>query len=158
MNEAITAIITVILTAVFTYLAARQKFRDDLQSAYDASLRSERTAAYRELWKTMQVLAKYARPEPVTPNRLETLSSDLRKWYFEIGGLFLTDNSRDAYFALQEEISAEVAAGKSSPSEEISANDFEAVRKRGSTLRTNLCSDLRSRIQPQLELDVPANG
>jgi len=49
-------------------------------------------------------LAKYARPKELTFEGLETLTLSLRKWYFQKGGLFLSDNSRDRYFELQDAI------------------------------------------------------
>jgi hypothetical protein len=95
------------------------------------------------------VLAKYARPRPVTPERLRTLAEDLRTWYFEVGGLFLTDNSRNAYFALQDAIVTELAK-KHPENRELVGAVFEEIRQKGSNLRTNLSTDLRSRRQPDI--------
>lgn len=164
MKEYVIAVITAMgggLVGMFaTYLSAgrkfrddleanKQKFRDDLQTKFNESLHNTRVTSYQELWKRLEVLAKYARPAPVTPHRLRKLSEDLRKWYFEVGGLFLTDNSRDAYFALQDAIVDQLAKSNRDD-HELSNNEFEAIREIGSNLRTNLSADLRSRKQPDV--------
>jgi hypothetical protein len=98
----------------------------------------------------MQVLAKYARPEPVTASRLRKLAEELRGWYFEVGGLFLSDDSRDRYFDLQDAIVDELKKKRDDENQELDHASFEAIRKKGSTLRTSLSSDLRSRNAPRL--------
>lgn len=138
------------LGIVTTYITAKQKFRDDLQARYDETLHNTRIGTYQDLWGRMQVLAKYARPEPVTPLRLRQLGEDLRAWYFEVGGLFLTDNSRDRYFDLQDAIVAELKKDHPDENKDLDTNSFEAIREQGSTLRTSLSSDLRSRNAPRI--------
>lgn len=135
---------------VATYLTARQKFRDDLQARYDETLHNTRIGTYQDLWGRMQVLAKYARPEPVTPSRLRRLAEELRAWYYEVGGLFLSDNSRDRYFDLQDAIVAELKKDHADEDKDLDNDSFEAIREQSSTLRTSLSSDLRSRNAPRL--------
>ena len=134
---------------VGTYISAKQKFRDDLQAKYDETLHNTRISTYQKLWERLQVLAKYARPKPVTPNHLRQLAVDLREWYFKIGGLFLTDQSRDSYFAVQDAIVDELKKGRAGD-EELDSHSFEAIRKKGSKLRTSLSDDLRSRMPPRV--------
>ena len=130
--------------------ANQQKFRDDLQARYDQTLHDHRIKAYQALWQRLEVLALYARPEPVTSACLKQLAAELRQWYFHTGGLFLTDNSRDAYFALQIAIKAEIE--KQQPQDkELEDPAFETIRTKGSALRTSLSSDLNSRKQPLIE-------
>lgn len=153
MNDYALSMITLVAGGLVgtaaTYISAKQKFRDDLQAKFNEALHNKRTETYQRLWMQLEVLAKYARPEPVTPERLRTLTEDLRKWYFNVGGLFLTDHSRDAYFAVQDAIRDELAK-KNSPEEEITPEAFEFIRKKGSRLRTSLSADLRSREQPKV--------
>jgi hypothetical protein len=152
MNDFLLSMITLVagglIGMIATYISAKRKFRDDLQSKFNESLHNTRVETYQQLWRLLEVLAKYARPEPVTPVRLRKLSEELRQWYYEVGGLFLTDNSRDAYFAVQDAIVNELAVNKS-PDKELSEAAYEVIRKKGSTLRTNLSADLRSRKQPE---------
>lgn len=151
MNEIGIAIISALLGIFGSYIAARQKFRDDLQAKYDESLRNDRVAAYKQLWALTKTLALYARPEPVTGNKLKELSIALREWYFEVGGIFLTDNSRDAYFKLQKKIKSLLEIRQADLARELDEPTFEEVRKLSSDLRTNLSSDLRSRRQPEFK-------
>ena len=145
----ITLIAGALVGFLSTYATARQKFRDDLQAKFNEGLHQSRVTTYQQLWALLEVLAKYARPHPVTPQLLRTLAGNLRKWYFEVGGLFLTDDSRDAYFALQDAIVIELAKG-GADHHELDDDSFEAIRKTGSNLRTSLSSDLRSRKQPEI--------
>ena len=145
----VTLVVGALVGIISTYISAKQKFRDDLQAKFNESLHQSRVNTYQKLWEQLQVLAKYARPYPVTHHRLRKLAEDLRKWYFEVGGLFLTDNSRDAYFALHDSIVAELAK-KIPEDQELSDPSFETIREKGSALRTNLSADLRSRSQPEI--------
>ncbi len=155
MNEIGIAVISALLGVFGSYLAARQKFRDDLQAKYDESLRNDRLKAYKNLWALTKTLPLYARTEAVTGHKLKEMAIDLRKWYFEDGGIFLTDNSREAYFELQKKIQKVLKNQQADLTAELDDGTFEAVRKLGSKLRTNLSSDLRSRKQPELgELQI----
>jgi Zn-dependent oligopeptidase len=121
----------------------------DLQAKYDETLHNSRITTYQNLWGRLQVLAKYARSEPVTPSRLRKLSVDLREWYFDVGGLFLSDNSRDQYFALQDAIVAELKRNFADD-KEVDDDSFETLRLAGSGLRDHLSSDLGSRKAPRV--------
>ena len=132
-----------------TYVSAKQKFREDLQAKYDETLHNTRIDTYQKLWSQLQVLAKYARPEVVTPKRLNQLAGELRKWYFETGGLFLTDSSRFAYEAVQKAIVAELEKNEAAD-KELDGPALETIWKIGSNLRTALSNDLRSRRQPRV--------
>lgn len=148
MKDVLIPILTLLFGVFATYVSARRKFRDDLQAQYDKTLHESRMASYKILWAHLEVLAKYARLKPVTHDSLTELASHLRDWYFKHGGLFLTDNSRESYFALQDAIVAEFK-NQHSVSEELSETAFETIRRKGSDLRTSLCTDLRSRRQPE---------
>lgn|GEM_PF-1984534 len=103
-TQLITGLVAAAVTFVGTYVATYVKWRKDLVVEYDKDLRNKRIDAYRELWKQLQPLARYARPARLTPARLVMLSINLRRWYFETGGLFLSTESRDRYFDLQKGI------------------------------------------------------
>ena len=67
---------------MITALATAAKVKQDLEAEYDLALRNERLAAYRELWRELEPLAKYFRAEDVTYRRLRELGVELRSWYF----------------------------------------------------------------------------
>jgi hypothetical protein len=68
---------------------------------------------------------------------LETLSSRLRHWYFAQGGMFLSDSSREAYFAFQEALQAVIQAAPDED-EELDEPTRERIREKGSALRDSL--------------------
>lgn len=71
-----------------------QKFRDDLRAEYDKDLRERRIEVYKGLWHLLQYLGRYDRPKPLTPQTLQELTVEMRKWYFGGGGLYLSEKSR----------------------------------------------------------------
>lgn len=127
------AVVAAALTGFVTYRLAQWNMRKDLE----VELRRQRLDAFRKLWALSQPLAKYGRSEPVTPAVIVRLSQDLRRWYFEEGGMFLSDASRDSYFEFQESLKKVI---ESKGSDETSLDDatFESLRKKGSQLRTTL--------------------
>ncbi|RYD64269.1 MAG: hypothetical protein EOP58_09860 [Sphingomonadales bacterium] len=77
----------------------------------------------------------------------------MRTCYFIKGGIFLTDASRDAYFALKDRLQIAISITGERPHadlEAINPDEFKRLRDCGSALRTSTCTDLRSRKQPAL--------
>ena len=101
MSEVVLLIVSALIGAVTGILTTSWKTRKDLESAYDIELRKQRIEAYRALWKLLQPLAFYSPPGPLTYAGVEDLSKKLRGWYFETGGLFLSERTREPYFDLQ---------------------------------------------------------
>jgi hypothetical protein len=138
--------ISVVVSALATYFFGVLKARRDLELQYDKNLRDKRLDAYKELWKLFQPMAKYSPPRTVTYWTINELSVNLRIWYFEVGGIFLSSNSRDKYFAVQDEIRA--ALGRSQPqqyNEVLPHKYWQAIFSKSSELRTSLAMDLGSR-------------
>ena len=120
------------------------KTRREAHAEYDRDIRTKRFEAYKELWKLTQPLAKYSPPGPVTEEVLRAISSAMRVWYFETGGIIMTSRSRDAYFAIQDSITIHLKdrppkAGDTVP-------DIETISKRASTLRTAMTADVGTRL------------
>ena len=125
------------LTGIISYRTARWNIRKD----FEIELRRQRLDAFKKLWALSQPLAKYGRTEAVTPSVIALLSQELRRWYFEEGGMFLSDSSRSAYFEFQESLTdvIKVQAGTAEESV-LDASTFESLRIKGSKLRTALRS------------------
>jgi hypothetical protein len=136
-------------TAAATAVVTLRKIRRELESSYDLNLRSERLAAYRQLWRLLEPLAKYMRPAPVTDDALERLAGRLRRWYFHTGGIFLSSKSRDAYFALLDELTLRRALADGAPGE-VPLEVLDRLRVRGSRLRIPLADDVQTRRAPAL--------
>jgi hypothetical protein len=74
----------------------------ELQKTRGVERQDLRFKSYGTLWKELRPLAIYD-STLITKNAVSKLSSRLSDWYFsEYGGLLLTPQSRDFYFALQD--------------------------------------------------------
>ena len=144
----VTGVLSAIITAWVTYLTTVVKIKKDLEATYDRDLRDRRMAVYKELWKHLEPLAKYARPLPFSLALAKDLTQTLRIWYFETGGLFLSQQTRDAYFAVQDALKVVCDDKGLDEDEAISGARFEAIRKKGSTLRTQMTVDVGTRRRP----------
>ena len=150
MDDLAKAILSFALGATGSYLALLWKVRKDLEAAYDKDLRERRLLVYRSLWAYLEPLAKYARPGPVSGAVLRQLSEHLRHWYFADGGLYLSDDTRDAYFKLQEAL-VNYLAGCMDEHQDLGESEFEVIRQSGSCLRTWMAKDLGTRRRPMVE-------
>jgi hypothetical protein len=154
--DVLKALLGFLLGAVSSYLGLYWKVKKELEAQYDKDLRAERLKVYAALWKLLQPLAKYSRSGPVTASSLQKLSGDLRQWYFEVGGLFMSDKTRDAYFALQDELTNKFATYQEHLDRELSDTDFEDIRTKGSRLRTATTVDVGSRRKPLIRDEASA--
>ena len=135
----------------FDRLLQSQKFVGDI----DADLRKRRIDAYVPLWKLTSLLPQWPRATDVTYEQLQGLSQQLRTWYYEVGGIYLSRSThRDAYSKLQDALKQ---LGQASKSGVVSEADYNAVRLHCSRLRTFLANDIESRREgPILESAGPA--
>jgi hypothetical protein len=132
-----------LVSAVLTHFSTRAKLRLDLAAEYDKKLQENRLEAYKELWAMLEPLAKYGRGK-VTYNILQGVSDSSRVWYFQTGGIYLTERSRKPYFdwkvALQGLIDNPKLAGE--PELELKIELLAPVIQTGSVLRTALSDDI----------------
>jgi hypothetical protein len=155
MSELVSALLAFSLGSLGTYLTTQWKVRAELEGEYDQSLRDARIRVYQKLWASLQPLAKYARPGPVTHQAIHQLSAELRTWYFEKGGLYFSDKARDAYFTLQHAL-AEVQSHRPATvaiQTELDDATFEKLRQQGSALRSAMAADVGTRRTALLALD-----
>jgi hypothetical protein len=131
--------------AVLALLASRQR----LEVEYDIQLRNHRIEAYQALWKILEPLAYYAPPSAVTYAVATDLSHALRTWYFEVGGLFLSEASRDAYFDLQKGLGGVVKEPRAANDLPLGTRRFERLRALASRLRTASTQDVATRVKPK---------
>ena len=123
------------LTGLVSYRIARWNLRKD----FEVELRRQKLDAFKKLWAISQPLAKYGRTEAVTTSVIARLSQELRKWYFEEGGMFLSDASRDKYFEFQQSLQNAIGSHPSDMKEAVlDEQAFESLREKGSELRTAL--------------------
>lgn len=147
----VVAVVSAVLGGIGTYFAARR----DLQLKFDASLRDLRIEAYKALWKELELLAKYGRPDLLSKSEAQQLRGTLRTWYFQTGGLVLSTQTRQDYFALLDGLEIVIAGSDNILGEE----DDEFLRVLGSRLRTAMTRDVGTRrtfvFRGDVERDVP---
>jgi hypothetical protein len=111
----------------------------------DPEIRKLRTAAYLELWRLLKSLARYDLPQPLTLVVLNELSIAMRNWYFDSGGLFLSENSRAPYFELKELIRQTVGQPREQVEIALSNDEIGQIIAIASRLRASLAQDLGTR-------------
>lgn len=131
--------------AVLALLASRQR----LEVEYDIELRKHRIEAYQALWKILEPLAYYAPASAVTHAVATDLARALRSWYFEVGGLFLSERTRDAYFDLQKGLGGVIKDSPDADDLSLGTRRFERLRGLASTLRTASTQDVATRVKPK---------
>src|SRR3954468_17857938 len=123
--------------------------RRTLALQYDTELRRERLAGYSDLWSRLEVLNKYGRPSSrLSRVDTERLVADLKRWYFQVGGIYLSEPTRNDYFALQDALQHALATARVCDDAELEAAEdaaFEFIRVRSSRLRTSLTRDVGTR-------------
>lgn len=140
------AVGSAVLAGALTYVTGVLKIRRDLAAKYDADLRHERIAVYKDLWKKLEPLAKYAPGKALTCSDVQKLAVALRAWYFEEGGLYLSEPARQAYFDLQDGLTT-----VKKPSDDPIGDLLAKLMALGSALRTQLTRDVGTRAQPMLK-------
>ena len=114
----------------------------------DTELRDLRFKSYSELWHITRVLPRWPVDEQFTYEKLGKYSENLRSWYFgtdgrQPGGMLLTEDASQSYRNLQTRIADILKSPRLA--DKLTDENYEEIRKLGSTLRTELTRDLLSR-------------
>jgi hypothetical protein len=128
---------------VTTYVAAILKFRKDLEARYDRELHEARIRAHTEFWKRQEPLTPHAPPKPLTRQTLFDLLVSLRQWYYEEGGIYMSDKSRPACIDLKNDI-WDILKDLQEDTE-VSAEVRKRLQDKASCLRAHLAADMGSR-------------
>lgn len=141
-----------VVSAVITYFGTRAKIRLDVAAQYDKTLQDARLKAYIELWAMMEPLARYA-ADPLTPDAIRDVHDRSRSWYFKVGGIYLTEPSREPYFYWKRQMQEFLDADAQTPAADLTDEDRKAraeasaekinkIVHAGSRLRTSLSDDI----------------
>jgi hypothetical protein len=143
---AVAGLVSGAITSVITYLATVAKTRLDLAVEYDKELRKDRLTVYLKLWPMLKPLAKYSAPKPASYQIVKQTSEKMRDWYFDVGGVYLSQKSRDPYFKLKGEmqtiIDDRAMQEKDGP---LPPDKVKALHKGATDLRRALSNDIGTR-------------
>ena len=110
--------------------------------AYETKLLEQRLVEYKKLWKlthqtSRRLIAK------LDLSGAQTLADRLTSWYYDDGGIVLSEEARTAFFSARRSLEP---SGDDKASDQWRATVVEAF----STLRKALCEDMNSRRGPTL--------
>jgi hypothetical protein len=108
----------------------------------DTDLRQRRFDAYQKLWQMTEIFPLYPIRSQVRYGDLLPFAEELRDWYFKVGGILMSKDTRDTYFKAQNELKGHIAKNRS---DIIEDEVYEHIRMACSRLRTELTDDLLSR-------------
>ena len=148
----VTGLVSGVLSSALTYFSTRSKIRLDMRVEYDKSLHEKRLALYKDLWPKTEPLARFSPHCILTYNILKNVTEELRRWYFNEGGIYLSKRSRKPYFALKRELQRVLEDDHlvKQPDGPIDTKLRDAVLDAASRLRTSLADDVRARRSPWL--------
>jgi hypothetical protein len=129
--------------------------KQKLEQEYDITLRTKRIEAYKALWSCLYLLRFFSRPKMIDRTGIEYLTTRLTYWYYNEGGIFLTEASQKAYTSLMEmlkEYCEKHSDDKSIADDYMKQekSEYHKIRKAASVFRTILCKDVGTRDEPRL--------
>jgi hypothetical protein len=144
MSELTTVLVSSLVGGGVAFVGAVLRETFAARRQLDQSLRDERIRLYQLLWQTTGMLPLWPRAR-ISYADLGRLSRELRAWYFDEGGIYLSEQSRARYGELQERVGVVLASQRARPADPVDADDYDGVRQKCSALRTSLTKDLSSR-------------
>ena len=142
MSDLTTVLVSAIVGGIVSYAGAIIQNMLSSRTRLDESIRDTRLKVYAVLWQKTGLLPKWPRSKNVTYEKLMALSEEMRNWYFEQGGIYLSSRSRKAYGNAQD---AMWAILDKHPTGAITDTEYDAIREKLSAMRTELTEDLLSR-------------
>lgn len=142
-------LVTAVVAAVTTALLAALKGHLSSRAAVATEVRERRFDCYPQLWKMTSSISIWPRTD-VTFGNLERLHLALRRWYYESGGLYMSENARDRYGELQKLLAGMLAnqgTGHSGAQDRLSEAAYGDLEDTCSALRGALAEDLETRTQ-----------
>jgi len=148
---ALIALVGAALSALYSYQVNRKLRRYDAILEADRTLRDRRFGAYTDLWNLTGRLRFRPTAYPAAAD-LQYLSRALIDWYYDTGGLLVTDQSRDAILALRRQLDHEVARIRVGDRLDPGAypGRYRLLFEAGSQVRTNLTADVVSRVEARI--------
>lgn len=117
----------------------------DYRSQVFGQLWEKRLIAYEGMWRIMKKFPKWPRAKGVTYRDVQEMSEAMKEWYFTSGGILMSNQTRDLYGALQEEINHGILRDSKLDQVKITYNEYDKIQKLCSQVRTEMTNDLLSR-------------
>lgn len=127
-----------ISASVNSWLATRARVSEEMREA--------RLTKYPPLWAKTSMFSRWPRTD-ATYAHLDSFHRDLRGWFYDVGGLYLSLNSRVRYGELQDIVAAHLRHRPRELGEQIPAAVYDDLMEACSAVRTALTEDLESRRQ-----------
>ncbi len=124
----------------------------DSRAKESEELRQLRIEAYKSIWKLTSAVARWPKQHPSFAD-FWVLHLALRDWYYQTGGLYLSENARARYGDLQELLDAYLSGRAPDDSTPVPRDPdrrrvespYDALMKTASDFRTALTEDLATR-------------
>jgi hypothetical protein len=112
MDSMLIVVVSSLTGGAVAYLGALINSSLAMRTHIDQSLREIRISVYKDLWRRTGLLPQWPKSREVTYAKLADFSRDLRHWYFNEGGIYLSTESRAVYGSVQETVQAVISGGE----------------------------------------------
>jgi hypothetical protein len=144
MDDQLPAVVAVLVALISAVFGSVVRGAVDARIKTDEGLRTQRLEAYPPLWRLTGTLSQWPRTHP-TWSDVGKIHTELRNWYYNVGGMFLSERSRDLYLDVQR-LAAQLLEYRSEAMDaKVSDAEYESLRETCSLLRTYLALDLETR-------------
>ena len=147
------AVITAVAAVAVAILGALLGSSLNARAKRDDGLRQERLRTYPGMWAATSEFSRWPRNVQLTWLGVQQTHQFCRKWYYETGGLFLSERTRGLYGDVQELIAALLLAHQSDRPCRVSRSEYSDLMNASSRLRTGMTQDLETR-EPRALFDV----
>lgn len=133
------AIAGILLGGTFTYIAARLQVRHAANQNQRDRLLGLRTDSFRRLWQATGSIQRRPDPQHLEQLPFGKIVQCLNSWYFNDGGLYLTEACRSSYFTLLDELD------KAQEAAPLDLVKYQPLYLAASRLRDTLARELETR-------------
>jgi hypothetical protein len=137
------AVAGILLGGAFTFLATRLQLRHQNMLVERQRLLEVRTDSFRRLWKVTGHIPQNPEAVELRAFRAREVVTELNRWYFDDGGMFLTAACRSDYFNLVEKLQPYMA------SKPMTSEAYPPIYEAASKLRETLAKELDARTSIQ---------
>ena len=135
------AVAGVVVGSLLTGVLTWWNDRHTADSALQTEKYKQRLLAYQALWACTSSIRRAPDPSPLPRSSVVDVISRLDEWYFESGGLLLTERSRERYFNFMDEL--QVFLRSNNPS--VPTADYVSIYTAASELRSQTASEVGGR-------------